>query len=77
MTSEITVGIMGGMDAITGFPERKRVYVQLDGKVRAFHPAEARKFAARFRSSGVRDLVELADDIDALALEIETEAGSA
>lgn len=72
---EITIGIMGGEDGITGRPIAKRVYVQLDGKLRFLDPAGARKFAAKFRSSGIAQLIDLAGSIDALALEIETTAG--
>ena len=75
MSNEITVGIMGGFDISMGANIEKRVYVEVGGKVRAFSPAGARKFAERFRESGLPDLIELADDIDALALEIETIVG--
>jgi hypothetical protein len=75
MSNEITVGIIGGFDVSTGAKLEKRVYIEVGGRVRAFSPAGARDIAQKYRKSGLPDLIELANDIEALALEIETTVG--
>jgi hypothetical protein len=72
LTVGVAHGVAAGSDAA-----QQLVYVELGGYRRMFRPGVARRFADTLRSSSLPDLVEIAAEIDRLALEIETAGGAA